>query len=116
MQKLDLNSELLKPMREQFEIILNRLVGIVATQNKEAEITLKLNLDSTKQYEEVDEKTVKEWVEPRIDYSISEKIKETKNTNKGLVGFDYQVKVDEENNITYVEKINEQTTLFGEDE
>ena len=48
--------------------------------------------------------------------NISEKIKETKNTNKGLVGFDYQVKVDEENNITYVEKINEQTTLFGEDE
>ena len=79
MQKLNLDSELLKPMREQFEIILNRLVGIVATQNKEAEITLKLNLDSTKQYEEVDEKTVKEWVEPRIDYSISEKIKETKN-------------------------------------
>ena len=115
-KSITLNSELLKPMREQFEIILNRLVGIVATQNKEAEITLKLNLDSTKQYEEVDEKTVKEWVEPRIDYSISEKIKETKNTNKGLVGFDYQVKVDEENNITYVEKINEQTTLFGEDE
>ena len=108
MEKLDLDSELLKPMRDQFEIVLNRLAGVVATQNKEAEIV-------SKQFEEVDEKTVKEWVEPRIDYSISEKIKETKNTNKGLVGFDYQVKIDEETNQTYVEKINEQTTLFEED-
>ena len=94
------------------EIILNKLTGIVATQNKEAEITLKINLDSIKQFEEVDEDKVKEWVEPRIEYSISEKIKEVKNTNKGNLGFDYQVKVDEETNVTYVEKINEQTSMF----
>ena len=109
MQKLNLDSELLKPMREQLEIIINKLTGIVATQNKEAEIVLKINLDSIKQFEEVDDEKVKEWVEPRIEYSISEKIKEVKNTNKGNLGFDYQVKVDEETNETYVEKINEQT-------
>lgn len=97
MQKLNLDSELLKPMREQLEIIINKLTGIVATQNKEAE---------------VDDEKVKEWVEPRIEYSISEKIKEVKNTNKGNLGFDYQVKVDEETNETYVEKINEQTSMF----
>ena len=107
MQKLNLDSELLKPMREQLEIIINKLTGIVATQNKEAEIVLKINLDSIKQFEKV-----KEWVEPRIEYSISEKIKEVKNTNKGNLGFDYQVKVDEETNETYVEKINEQTSMF----
>ena len=48
MQKLNLDSELLKPMREQLEIIINKLTGIVATQNKEAEIVLKINLDSIK--------------------------------------------------------------------
>ena len=112
MQKLNLDSELLKPMRDKLEITLNKLTGIVATQNKEAEITLKINLDSIKQFEEVDEETVKEWVEPRIEYSISEKIKEVKNTNKGNLGFDYQVKVDEETNVTYVQNINEQTKLF----
>lgn len=31
MEKLDLDSELLKPMRDQFEIVLNRLAGVVAT-------------------------------------------------------------------------------------
>ena len=112
MQKLNLDSELLKPMREQLEIIINKLTGIVATQNKEAERVLKINLDSIKQFEEVDDEKVKEWVEPRIEYSISEKIKEVKNTNKGNLGFDYQVKVDEETNETYVEKINEQTSMF----
>ena len=101
MQKLNLDSELLKPMREQLEIIINKLTGIVATQNKEAEIVLKINLDSIKQFEEVDDEKVKEWVEPSIEYSISEKIKEVKNTNKGNLGFDYQVKVDEETNETY---------------
>ena len=40
MQKLNLDSELLKPMREQLEIIINKLTGIVATQNKEAEIEI----------------------------------------------------------------------------
>lgn len=114
MQKLDLDSELLKPMKERLELTLNRLVGIVATQNKEAEIVLKLNIDSAKQYEKDDKKAkvIKEWIEPRIDYSISEKIKETKNTNKGLVGFDYQVMIDAKDNVTYVEKINEQTSMF----
>ena len=43
---------------------------------------------------------------------LNEKIKEVKNTNKGNLGFDYQVKVDEETNVTYVEKINEQTSMF----
>ena len=58
MQKLNLDSELLKPMREQLEIIINKLTGIVATQNKEAEIVLKINLDSIKQFEEVDDEKV----------------------------------------------------------
>ena len=116
MEKLDLNSELLKPMKDQLEIVVNRLANVVATQNKEAEITLKINLDTTKRYEEIDgeEPDVIEWIEPRIDYQISEKIKEFKNTNKGNLGFDYELKVNEETNEVYVGKVNEQTTIWEE--
>ena len=31
MEKLDLNSELLQPMKEQLEIIINRLMNVCAT-------------------------------------------------------------------------------------
>ncbi len=114
MEKLNLNSELLKPMKEQLEIIINRLTNVVATQNKEAEITLKINLNTTKRYEEIDgeEPNVVEWIEPIISYQISEKIKEFKNTNKGNLGFDYELRVDENNNEVYVGKVNQQITIL----
>lgn len=31
MEKLDFNSELLRPMKEQLEVILNRLMNVVVT-------------------------------------------------------------------------------------
>ena len=111
MQKLDLDSELLKPMREQFEIILNRLMNVVVIGNKEAEINLKINLNSSHLGDTTDEGKYIEWEEPRIDYSISEKIKETKNTNKGSIGYDYELKIDEETNEVFVEKINKQLSI-----
>lgn len=48
LEKLDFNSELLKPMKEQLEIIINRLMSVCMNTNKEAEISLKINLDACK--------------------------------------------------------------------
>ena len=112
MEKLDLNSELLKPMKDQLEIILNRLMLIVSEENKEAEITLKIELDKSVERKIEDGEVTNRWVEPRITFQIGEKIKETKNTIKGSVGEDYELKIDETTNILYVEKINEQTSMF----
>lgn len=106
MEKLTLKSELLKPMTEGLEIILNKLMNIVITEKREAEITLKINLDSQKHGEV-------EWEEPRTSYQLSEKIKEYKNTSKGDLGSEYEVKVDKETGNILIEKINEQTSLFG---
>lgn len=112
MEKLDLNSELLKPMKDQLEIILNRLMLIVSEENKEAEITLKIELDKSVERKIEDGEVTNRWVEPRITFQIGEKIKKTKNTIKGSVGEDYELKIDETTNILYVEKINEQTSMF----
>ena len=108
MEKLDLNSELLQPMKEQLEIIINRLMNVCATGNKEAEITLKISLDSIK-YDKWN--LIKEWIETKLEYQISEKIKEIKNTSKGLLGNDYEMKVSKETNEVYVQKINEQLSF-----
>ncbi len=111
MEKLDLNSELLQPMKEQLEIIINRLMNVCATGNKEAEITLKISLDSIKRGEYDKGNLIKEWIEPKLEYQISEKIKEIKNTSKGLLGNDYEMKVSKETNEVYVQKINEQLSF-----
>ena len=50
-------------------------------------------------------------MEPKLEYQISEKIKEVKNTSKGLLGNDYEMKVSKEDNNVYVQKINEQLSL-----
>lgn len=111
MQKLDLDSEVLRPLRDQLELILNRLMNVVVTENREAEINLKINLDSSHFGDTTDDGEYIEWEEPRIDYSISERIKETKNTNKGSVGYDYELKINEETNEVFVEKINKQLSI-----
>lgn len=112
MQKLDLNSELLRPMREQLELNINRLMNICATGNKEAEISLKINLDSCKRGEYDKGILMKEWTEPKLEYQISEKIKEIKNTSKGLLGTDYELQVNKETNEVYVQKVNEQMSIL----
>ena len=111
MEKLDLNSELLRPIKEQLELIVNRLIGICATGNKEAEISLKINLDTYKGRKFDKGKLIDEWTEPRLEYQISEKIKETKNTSKGLLGTDYEMQINKENNEVYIQKINEQMSI-----
>lgn len=112
MEKLDFNSELLKPMKEQLEIIINRLMNVCSTENKEAEISLKINLDACKRGEYDKGKLIKDWMEPKLEYQISEKIKEVKNTNKGILGDDYELKINEETNEVYVQKINEQMSIL----
>ena len=113
MEKLTLKSELLKPMMEGLEIILNKLMNIVITEKREAEINLKINLDSQRHGEIDKNGDYVEWEEPRISYQLSEKIKEYKNTSKGDLGSEYEVKVDKETGNILIEKINEQTSLFG---
>ena len=114
LEKLDFNSELLKPMKEQLEIVINRLMNVCATGNKEAEISLKINLDSVKQGEYDKGRLIKEWTEPRLEYQVSEKIKEIKSNHKGLLGLNYELEINKEDNNVYVKKTNEQTTIWEE--
>lgn len=106
-EKLDFDSELLQKMREETEKILNRALLIAVKTEKESEITLKINVGKI---EKTDKKET--WIEPRLEYQIAEKIKETKSSTKGLTGYDYQLRIDSENNL-YVQKINEQMEIGG---
>lgn len=108
MQNLDLDSKLLKPVKEKLEKSIDTLTKNAIFTGKEAEINLKITIDVLKKIDENDE----EYSEPSFDYQLTEKIKEAKGSYKGHLGMNYQVEVDEKNNTTKVKEINEQTSMF----
>lgn len=109
-ESLNLNSQLLKPMKEKLEKSIDILTKNAILTKKDAEITLKINISVTKKDREFNNET-KEYLEPMYDFQISEKIKEVKGSYKGAVGFNYALIIDDENNVL-VQDINEQQSLF----
>lgn len=109
-ESLNLNSQLLKPMKEKLEKSIDILTKNAILTKKDAEITLKINISVTKKDREFNNE-IKEYLEPMYDFQISEKIKEAKGSYKGAVGFNYALIIDDENNVL-VQDINEQQSLF----
>lgn len=109
-QNLDLNSELLKPMKEKLEKSIDILTKNAILTKKDAEITLKINVSVQKKDREFNDE-IEEYLQPIYDFQISEKIKEAKGSYKGVVGFNYAVTINDENNVI-VQDINEQQSLF----
>lgn len=106
MEELNLDSELLEPMKERLEQSIDMLTKNAILTKKESEITFKINIGVTKRKDKD-----KEWLEPRFEYKIDEKIKEAKSSYKNDLGRNYQIGLDDDNNIL-VQNINKQTSLF----
>lgn len=109
-ETLNLDSELLKPMKTKLEASIDTLTKNAILTKKDAEITLKINVSVTKKDREFNDE-IEEYLQPIYDFQISEKIKEAKGSYKGVVGFNYAVTINDENNVV-VQDINEQQNLF----
>lgn len=109
-ETLNLDSELLKPMKTKLEASINTLTKNAILTKKDAEITLKINASVTEKDREFNDE-IEEYLQPIYDFQISEKIKEAKGSYKGVVGFNYAVTINDENNVV-VQDINEQQSLF----
>ncbi len=96
MEELNLDSELLEPMKLRLEKTIDTLTKNALATGKESEINLKIKIGITERY---DEKTGKDWIEPEIEYQITDKIKEDKGTYKQSLGFNYEIELDEENKV-----------------
>ena len=109
-EKLNLDSELLKPMKEKLENSIDILTKNTILTKKDAEITLKINIRVEEKDREFNDKK-EEYLQPIYDFQISEKIKEAKGSYKGVVGFNYAISIDDEDSVI-VQDINEQKSLF----
>lgn len=112
-ENLNLDSELLKPMRYRLENSIDILTKNAILTGKEAEIVLKINVSVNKKDREFNDE-IQEYLQPIYDFQISEKIKEAKDSYKGIVGFNYAVTINKENSII-VQDVDEQQSLFEED-
>lgn len=111
METLNLDNKLLKPIKNKLENSINILTKNAILTGKESEITLKIGISAIKK----DDKDFNEYIEPCYEYQLVEKIKESKGTYKGNLGFNYSIELDKQNNIT-VKQINEQQSLFDREE
>lgn len=109
-ENLSLESDLLKPLKNKLEKAIETLTKNAIFTGKEAEITLKVNVCVVKK----EDKDFNEYLEPSYEYQLTEKIKESKGTHKGNVGYNYSIELDKDNNIL-VQNINKQETLFEEE-
>lgn len=109
-ENLNLDNELLKPIKTKLESSIDTLTKNAILTGKEAEITLKINISVTKKDREFNDE-IQEYLQPNYDYQIAEKIKEAKGTYKGFVGFNYAVTIND-NSEVIVQDINEQQKLF----
>lgn len=90
MEKLNLDNELLKPIKERLEKTIDILTKNAILTGKEAEITLKINIGVSKKDREFNDE-IEEYLQPMYEYQLSEKIKEEKGSYKSSVGFNYSV-------------------------
>lgn len=109
-ETLNLDSELLKTIKNKLENSIDTLTKNAIITGKEAEITLKINVSVVKKDREFNDE-IEEYLQPFYDYQISEKIKEAKGSYRGVAGMNYAVSIDEENNVI-VQDVNEQQSLF----
>ena len=109
-QVLNLDSELLKPMKEKLESSIDTLTKNAILNGKDAEITLKINVSVNKKDREFNDE-IEEYLEPIYDFQVQEKIKEAKGSYKGAVGFNYSVSINDEQELE-VQNMNEQQSLF----
>lgn len=114
-EELNLDSKLLLPIKLNLENVINRLMYSVLNEDKEAEVNLKISIDKEKKeklYKEIN--FIDKLVEPRFSYTITEKVKEHKETNKGTLGFNFII--DQEGEQFLVEEVNKQESLFDKED
>lgn len=114
MNKLSLDNELLKPMKEKLEDAINMYTKNAILTGKESEITLKISVRVTKKGREFNDE-IEEYLQPTYEFQFTEKIKEDKNAYKGMAGFDYAVELNDDNEVV-LKNINEQQSLFGRED
>ena len=87
MEKLNLDNELLKPIKERLEKTIDILTKNAILTGKEAEITLKINIGVSKKDREFNDE-IEEYLQPMYEYQLSEKIKEENSEMpKNIYGF-----------------------------
>ena len=95
MDNLTLNGSVLAPMSTILEKSIQATMQKAVEENKTGEITLKIKLSTVKRHSDYEG----DYLEPIIDYQITQAMKESKKAIKNTVGFGGKIEKDEDGNI-----------------
>ena len=112
MEEISFDGEFLKDMKLEFEKTLNALIMYAVKLNKEAELSLKINvsvMDASHTNKETGEFI--EEIRPHLSYRIIDKVKEMKGKKEGHCNDDFVLMVNKDTGKLYVKKINEQIKM-----
>ena len=107
---ITLDNKLLKPMKQSLEHSIDLMIKNALIINRDTEVSVKV-LISTSEEINADGEC---YTSPRIQYKVTEKIKEPKADYKGNLDPNFMISLDEENNIV-IKSTDEQQSLFEED-
>ena len=107
---INIEGRLLKPMKEDLEKSLDRMIKSTLMADRDTEVSLKIAISTYREYKSSGET----YTVPLIQYKISEKIKEPKADYKGQLGSHLSIELDEEDNII-IKNVEKQLSLFEED-
>jgi len=114
-ERLNIQSDVFSDFRSQFDVLLSALLQEANTTGKEGELTVKLRVDTTTARNFAKGDTVKEWTEPRLSWTLSRKVKESKFDVKSAAGEGYALTFDEDGHPIVKDAPNKQLSLFDMD-
>lgn len=110
-ERLSLDCELLRPIKENFEYGINLLTKNAIVTGKEG---VKINIAVKEEDKTIDDE-VKAYSEPIFKCQISEKIKEEKGKTTATTGENYSVEIVDDKEVV-IKNMNQQTSLFDKEE
>ena len=111
-QRLGINSEVFDDLRGQFDVLLAALLQEANVTGKEGELSVKLKVKTAIERNMSQGTFVEEWTEPRLEWTIARKVKESKYDVKSSSGRGFRLEFDSDGRPTIKESPNKQVSMF----
>lgn len=92
MQRITIDSKILEPLKFKIENSINAVLKQVYGRTKTGEVNIKIDILTEKQVKyNKDHEIVDEWIEPKLKYKVSAKLKEERKEAEGQLGNGFKI-------------------------
>ena len=110
--RLNIQSDVFQDFRVQFDVLLAALLSEANTTGKDGELTVKLKVSTATERSYKEGTFVKEWTEPRLSWTLSRKVKESKYDVKSSSGHGFALEFDKDGSPVIREVQTKHVSMF----